>query len=154
MQGIIVADTSCLILLQKLEQLDLLKELFGEVFITEEVREEFDGELPVFIKMLKAKNPTHFKILRTFLDQGEASVIALALEQEDCLLIIDEAKGRREARALGIKITGTLGVFLLAKEKNLVKSIKPIIQQIQNTNFRISKALINKALKMANEPNT
>jgi predicted nucleic acid-binding protein len=153
MQRIIVADTSCLILLQKIQQLELLRELFGEIIITKEVTKEFNIELPDFFKLQEPKDPNYFKILRTFLDKGEASVIALALEQEDCLLIIDEAKGRKEARSLGIKITGTLGVLLLAKEKNLINAIKPLLLQIEDTNFRISKALIDKALKMANEGN-
>lgn len=151
MQRIIVADTSCLILLQKIQGLDLLRELFAEISITKEVAEEFNVELPDFFRVREPKDPNYFKILRTFLDKGEASVIAMALEQEDCLLIIDEAKGRKEARSLGIKITGTLGVLLLAKDKNLIKAIKPLIQKIEDTNFRISKALIDKALKMANE---
>jgi predicted nucleic acid-binding protein len=153
MQRIIVADTSCLILLQKIQQLSLLRELFVEITITTKVAEELNMALPDFIKIQEPKDPNYFKILRTFLDEGEASVIALALEQEDCLLIIDETKGRKEAKSLGLTITGTLGVLLLAKEKKLIKAIKPLIQKIENTNFRISKALIEKALRMAQETN-
>lgn len=151
MQGIIVADTSCLILLQKIEQLDLLRKLFGQIIITREVAGEFNAVLPDFFQIHHPRDVNYFKILRTFLDKGEASVIALALEEENCLLIIDEAKGRREAQALGIQVTGTLGILLLAKEKKLIQAIKPLVEQIQKTNFRVSKALVEKALKMANE---
>jgi predicted nucleic acid-binding protein len=151
MQKIIVSDTSCLILLQKIQQLELLQKLFGKIFITKEVADEFEDSLPDYFEIQNARDPNYRKILQTFLDKGEASVIALALEFDDCLLIIDEFKGRREARFLGIKITGTLGVLVLAKERKLIKSLKPLLHQIESTNFRISKALIDKALKMAGE---
>lgn len=151
MQKTIVSDTSCIILLKKINQLNLLKQLFGKIIITREVEEELSGVLPDFFKIQNAKDPNYMKILRTFLDKGEASVIALALQQEDCLLIIDEYKGRKEAKSLGIKITGTLGVLLLAKEKGLIKELKPLMDQIKNTNFRINELLIRKVLIMAGE---
>jgi len=151
MQKIIVSDTSCLILLQKIHQLNLLKDLFGKIIITQEVQNEFNGTLPDFFAIQDARDVNYVRILETFLDKGEASVIALALEFDDCLLIIDELKGRKEAKSMGIKITGTLGVLLLAKEKKLIDRIKPLIDQIKNTNFRINKQLINKVFKMAGE---
>jgi len=151
MQKIIVSDTSCLILLQKIHQLNLLKDLFGKIIITQEVQNEFNGTLPDFFAIQDARDINYFRILETFLDKGEASVIALALEFDDCLLIIDELKGRKEAKSLGIKITGTLGVLLLAKEKKLIKRIKPLIDQIKDTNFRVSESLIERALMMAEE---
>lgn len=151
MRKIIVSDTSCLILLQKIHQLNLLKVLFGKVIITQEVSDEFDGDLPDFFEIQVARDPNYIKILQTFLDKGEASVVALALGFDDCLLIIDEFKGRKEAKSLGITITGTLGVLLLAKEKNLIEKIGPFIKQIQDTNFRISKSLTDKVLELAGE---
>ena len=151
MQKIIVSDTSCIILLKKIHQINLLKQLFGKIIITSEVEEEFSGVLPGFFEIQNATDPNYVKILSTFLDKGEASVIALALEQEDCLLIIDEYKGRKEAKSLGIKITGTLGVLLLAKEKGLIKELKPLLDQIKHTNFRINESLIRKVLTLAGE---
>ncbi len=52
---------------------------------------------------------------------------------------------------MGIKITGTIGIFLLAKEKNLIKALKPVFEKTNKTNFRISRHFINKALTMAKE---
>lgn len=151
MQETIVSDTSCLILLQKIGHLHLLKELFGSILITSNVAEEFSAELPGYFHIQNPGDPNYLKILSTFLDKGEASAIALALELESALLIIDEAKGRREAKALGMKITGTIGVLMLAKEKNLIKALKPVFQKMEKTNFRLSKHLIHKALAMAKE---
>lgn len=151
MQKIIVSDTSCLILLDKIDQLNILHALFGEVIITSEVKKEFDKELPDFFKVQNPRDINYEKILQSFLDKGEASIIALALELGDCLVIMDELKGRREAKNLGIKITGTLGVLLLAKERNLIKELKPVLAQVEQTNFRINKSLIKRALEKAKE---
>ncbi len=91
------------------------------------------------------------KFWKVFLDLGEASAIALALEKEECLLIIDELKGRQEARQLGLNYTGTLGILITAKEKGLIKSVTEIIQEIENTDFRIDEKLINEVKKRSGE---
>lgn len=49
------------------------------------------------------------------MDKGEASAIALAIELDDCLLIIDDLKGRKFANQIGLTIIGTIGVIVDAK---------------------------------------
>lgn len=151
MPKIIVSDTSCLILLDKIKQLDLLHILFNKVTITQIVSEEFGKELPDYIQIENPKNITYQKILESFIDTGEASSLALALEKKDCLLIIDDNKGRREAKQLGLAFTGTLGILIIAKQKGLIKSLAKIIKQIQNTDFRLSEKVIKDAMKRCNE---
>lgn len=151
MQKIIVSDTSCLILLKKIGQLDLLKSLFGKIVITQEIFEEYNDILPEFIEIQNPSDTKYQHILENFLDRGEASAIALALEQEDCLLIIDELKGRKEARLLGLNITGTLGILILAKQNGLIQSFKSILLEIEKTNFRISKDILKKAIEIIRE---
>lgn len=112
----IVSDTSCLILFQKIERLDLLYKVFGRLMITPEVALEFSGSLPDWIEI----HPTNFQSKSAFLsmlDNGEASAISLAIECKDSLLIIDEIRGRRVAQKLGLAITGVLGVLILCKKK-------------------------------------
>jgi predicted nucleic acid-binding protein len=151
MPGIIVSDTSCLILLDKLGRIGLLKSLFQNLSVTQIVADEFEKELPEFIKIENPKDIKYQKILESFLDPGEASAIALALEKEECLLIIDELKGRREARQLELKYTGTLGILITAKEKGLIKSVSKVIQEIRDTDFRIDEKLINEVKKRCGE---
>jgi predicted nucleic acid-binding protein len=91
------------------------------------------------------------RILEGFLDPGEASAIALALEKEDCLLIMDESKGRREAQLLKLNVTGTIGILITAKEKGIIESISNVIDKINQTDFRISEALILEAKRRCNE---
>ena len=56
MQKTIIADTSCLILLEKIGELDLLHEVFGEILVTQEVADEYDLALPNWISV---QNPTN-----------------------------------------------------------------------------------------------
>ena len=85
------------------------------------------------------------------MDKGEATAISLAAEHENSLLIIDEIKGRKAAKEMGIPVTGSLGVLITAKNKGHLQAIKPIIHKIQKTNFRISKELIERVLDKVNE---
>ncbi len=151
MQRIIVSDTSCLILLDKIGQLGLLKSIFGKITVTKEISEEFNKDLPDFIEVQYPKDKNYQRILENSLDAGEASAIALALDYDDCLLIIDETKGRREAKSLGLKVTGTIGILIVAKEKGLIPSLKKVFDKIGKTNFRINKALLVEALKKSGE---
>ena len=151
MPGIIVSDTSCLILLDKLGRISLLKSLYGKITVTKIVADEFGKVLPEFVEIENPENKNYQKILQSFLDPGEASAMALALEKEECLLIIDEFKGRREARQLGLNYTGTLGILIVAKEKGLIKSVTEIIKEIGKTDFRIGEILINEVKRKSGE---
>jgi predicted nucleic acid-binding protein len=151
MQPTIISDTSCLILLDKIEQLDLLKKLFGAVVTTSTVAAEFGEVLPEWIHIQDPSDKRNQLILETSLDKGEASAIALAMEKADCLLIIDELKGRKLARQLGLNITGTLGLIAEAKIKGHITSIRPLLEKIKQTNFRLSESLENALLKLVGE---
>lgn len=142
----IVADASCLIVLENTGELSLLQKLFGEIFITEEVKTEFGLDLPNWIKVKEIQNKTQQNALELILDKGEASSISLALENENSLLIIDEKKGRRIAQELGVKIIGTLGLILLAKKQNLIDSAAEFLEKLENANFHISQNLKDKLL--------
>jgi predicted nucleic acid-binding protein len=151
MRKVIIADTSCLILLDKISELSLLKNLFGEIVITQAVADEFKQSLPEWFKIENPLNKTYQKILEVSLDKGEASAIAFAVEQIDCLLIIDDLKGRRYAEQLGIKITGTLGVIIDAKLTGRLSSVKPLLDKIKKTDFRLTSELEQHILAKAGE---
>jgi predicted nucleic acid-binding protein len=146
MYKLIIADTSCLILLSKIGQLDLLHRLFDDITITPEVNDEFGEPLPHWINIGQVEDKKRQAILELDLDKGESSAIALALENETSLLLIDERKGRNIAQALGISITGTLGVLVRAKERGFISSIKHAIDALQTVGFRISDAIITSIL--------
>lgn len=151
MQKVIISDTSCLILLDKIGELNLLNKLFGQVIITQEIAQEFKKELPDWFTIQEPTNKTYQKILEASLDKGEASAIAFAIEQTDCLLIIDDYKGRKYAEQLGIKITGTLGVIIDSKLSGHIESVKPILDKIKKTDFRLTAELEKKTLEKSND---
>lgn len=151
MSEVVIADTSCLILLNKIGYLGLLKSLFSEVFVIPEVIEEYSNPLPPFIRSKAASNPIVTPIINARLGKGEATAIQLASENPGCLLIIDELKGRKMAESPGIRITGTLGLLVEAKSEGYIKSVKEIIVKIKATNFRFSEALENMILELAKE---
>ena len=91
------------------------------------------------------------KGLSSYLDKGEATAISLAAEHENSILIIDEIKGRKVAKEMGISVTGSLGVLVAAKNNGHIQTVKPLIEKIQRTNFRISKELIDQVLVHVNE---
>jgi predicted nucleic acid-binding protein len=151
MQKVIISDTSCLILLDKIGELELLQTLFGRITITNEIADEFNKELPNWFSIQAPKNRMYQVILEASLDKGEASAIALAVEEKDCLLIIDDSKGRKYAEKLHINITGTLGILINAKLSGHIASVKPLLEKIKKTDFRITSDLEIIILKKAEE---
>jgi predicted nucleic acid-binding protein len=147
----IIVDTSCLIILSKIKELSLLKLLYGEVLITDIIAKEFDEPLPDWIIVCPIKIKENVFLFEKRIDKGEASAIMLALEIPNSIIIIDDFKGRALAKELGIKVTGTIGIIISAKNKKLIPSIKPILEKIKETNFYISKELEKEALGLAEE---
>jgi hypothetical protein len=77
---------------------------------------------------------------------GEASAIALALELRASIVLIDERKGRRVATNEGLNVIGTMTVLELAAEWRLIE-LKPVIEALRKTTFRISDQYITAALE-------
>lgn len=115
---VIIADTSCLILYDKINQFEILQKTFSELIVTTEVAEEY-GELPDWVVIREVTEKAEYSRLIENLGKGEASSITLALELENSLLIIDEKKGRRIAEEMEIEIIGSMGILLKAKEKGV-----------------------------------
>ena len=147
----IISDTSCFIVLSKIGELDLLQKVYGEITTTTQIADEFGETLPVWIKIENVKDKYRLKLLELQIDKGESSAIALALETPDCTLILDDCKARKVAEHLGLSFTGTIGIIIKAKIENIIPSIKPIIQKIKDTNFRISPEIEFSAYKEAGE---
>lgn len=151
MQRIIISDTSCLIILDKVGETEILKTLYGEISITSTIAQEFGKALPNWITIKDATNKTYENLLQTSIDRGEASAIALAVELGDCLLILDDYKARKLALSLQLKFTGTFGVLIEAKLSGYLPSIRPILDKIKQTDFRISLELERKILDRTGE---
>lgn len=151
MPDVIISDTSCLIILSKIGELDLLQKIYGGVLTTPEIASEFGEELPDWIAVKQVKDLHKQQLLEMQVDKGESSAIALALETEHSAVILDDYKARQIAERLNVKYTGTIGIIIKAKKDRIISSVKPILERIKQTDFRISVDLEIAALKEAGE---
>lgn len=155
----VVSNTSPLINLAWIGQLDLLRELYGELLIPEAVWDEIvtqgvgqpgaeEVRTAGWIKTSAVKNSHLVRALRQELDAGEAEAIALALESRAVLLLMDERLGRETARHVGLDYTGVIGVLVEAKRKGLIDSVKSYLDRLRHgAGFRISEALYHRVLQ-------
>lgn len=148
MQKKVFVDTSTLIILSKINQLELLRLLYGNVYITLEVKLEFRLPIPDWIIEEYADYDSDFNF---GIGQGETSILNLAIRNNNSFLIIDELKARKVASNLNLKFTGAIGILIIAKRHGYIHEIKPILDSIMKTNFRISKELYIQILKNSNE---
>ena len=151
MQSVIISDTSCLVILSKIDKLYILHKLYGSISVTPEVANEYGKGLPDWVVTQKVTNQEIQQLINSSLDLGESSSIALALEMERPLLILDDLKARNFAKSLNLPYTGTLGIILNAKKNGIIESVKDLLNQIQKTDFRIEKKIIQAVEKLANE---
>jgi hypothetical protein len=160
---IVVGDASPLIALSAVARLDLLRELFGTVLIPEAVYVEIvksGAGLPGAKEVDEAEwitpravgNTGFVKVLGLDLDPGESEAIVLALETGADLLLMDERKARRTATRLGLKVAGTLGFLVLAKQAGLLQEIRPVLDAlIKQAGLRIGTGVYQQTLHLAGE---
>jgi predicted nucleic acid-binding protein len=152
---IVVADTSPINYLLLINQIDLLPRLFQKIIIPDVVRDEMLAlDAPPVLQQWIV-NPHDWLTVRTVpvidttlntLDPGEQAAITLAQTLPADLLVIDERLGRRIASNRGISIIGTLGILDDAASQGLI-NLAEAIAQLQQTNFRVSRRIIQALLK-------
>ena len=151
MPKIIISDSSCFIILTNIGELELLHKVYGQVVTTIDIASEFGEPLPEWVEIMPVADKYKQQLLEMQIDKGESSAIALALETPGSTVILDDYKARKIAAQLGITYTGTIGVIIKAKLKGIIPAIKPLLQKIKQTDFRLSPEIEIQALKEANE---
>lgn len=146
----IVSNSAGLIALERIEHLDLLPQVYPTVWIPQAVKDEI-GFTTDWMQIKLVKNQALVRTLRTQIGAGESAAIALALEMEEVPILLDDKKARRIAEHLNLKVTGTVGLLLKAKRQGVIPEIRPILEALEDVDFRISKQLRNRALELANE---
>ncbi len=114
--------------------------MYGSVLVTTTIEAEYGKGLP-----------TYGTLLRGVVDPGEASALALALEVQGPLLILDDRKARSVAKKAGIPLTGTLGAILEAKNRSIVSEVAPIFERLSKVGSWIADDLRSHLLKLAGE---
>src|SRR5918992_2705088 len=157
-----ISNTSPLLYLHQVSQLELLYKLYGRVLIPPAVREEviIGAERGIAtpnvdqIPWLEIRTPVDMTLLPmvTDLGVGEAEAIALALASPKHLLILDDALGRRIARLCELTYTGTLGVLVRAKHRGHLAAVQPVLEALRDrTSMRLTRDLIDWVLREAGE---
>jgi predicted nucleic acid-binding protein len=158
----VISNSSPIIHLGKINQLHLLKDLFGEILIPKAVHEEcvvqgknrpeVDAIVEAdWLKVHETTDKNLIKLLRSEIDQGEAESIALAIQIQAGLILLDDSEAREKARLYDLPICGTLGVLLRAKLNGKLSSLSTALTDLQASGFWIQNNLVDRLLLEANE---
>ena len=156
---LVIADTSALIAVSICNGLHWLDALFTKIQVPQAVYNEATAQGKPQAEALKSYladkvlpvEISEFVIAVPKLGKGELEAMALYKQQHADRLLIDDLQARKTASYNGIKIIGSIGILLLAKDNGLISSIKPHLDRIQQSNIHISQKLINEALIIAGE---
>lgn len=161
MPEVVISNTSPIFYLHRLRLLDLLQKLYQEIIIPKAVVAELEvgrrqGEdVPEidsyeWIETRAIQSPQILGLSTDF-GSGETEVLALALEESESLVIIDEKLARKIARLRGLRVTGTAGVLLKAKQEGHIRAVKPFLDQLQELHFHLSDNVRSLILSKAEE---
>jgi predicted nucleic acid-binding protein len=158
---IVVSDTSPILSLALIGRLELLRDLYGTIVIPEAVRSELittdqGGAREVaqadWIITHSIEPDVALKLLLREVDRGEAEAIGLAVQLKADVLLIDERKARHLAADLELGVVGLLDVLPDAKQRHLISSVKPILDDLLvRAHFRVSHKLYQRTLFTAGE---
>jgi len=156
-----ISNTSPLLYLHLIKQLELLTQLYGKVYIPPAVESELQAgaargvnvpqvsALP-WLQVMPLASTTSIPIVMD-LGRGEAEVIALGLENPHSRLILDDTLGRRIARLQQLQVTGTVGVVVKAKHAGYLPAVAPVIGALQKAGLWLSDAVVAEVLRQAGE---
>jgi len=147
---IVYSNTTPFIALASIDQLNLLPQLFGKVYVAEAVIAECAAGGRIVVPALKNLNwvvsvadEHDISIPILFdLDQGEKQTLLLAKKNGSDKVIIDERIGRQVAEYMGLNIIGTLGVLVKAKALGLIPSFSKSVMAMQQQGIRYNQRLI------------
>jgi len=158
----VVSNSSPIIHLAKIDQLNLLPDFFGELIIPPAVYEECITEgkgrpevakikQASWLRVVQVTNQNLVKLLNAEVDRGEAEAIALALETRASLILLDDADAREKARLYHLKMTGLLGVLLRARKTGRVASLSEKLDALRVSGFWLNARLTDRLLREVGE---
>ena len=154
----VIANTTPLIALANIDQLELLHKLYGMIIIPQAVMDEIVRDparqrvhSSSWIKVEAIRDQSQKDIFRARLHAGEVEVMILAREQKADLVIMDDDAAKKTAKFLGLNVTGTLGVLLKAKKEGYLEKIEPVMNELIRDGLFISDTVKRYVLKEAGE---
>jgi uncharacterized protein len=161
MPDVVICNTSPLFYLHRLGRLDLLQKLYVEVTVPQAVVGELragreqgeDTPDPTRIEWIEIRTvqvPALITLITDF-GPGEAEVLSMALEKPGSLVILDDKLARTVAKARELRVTGTGGLLLRAKEQGHLSTVAPLLADLVRLGFRLSPAATRNILDLAGE---
>ena len=160
---IVVTDTSVVLNLCWLGRESLLSAIYEGVLAPEQVRLEFERKAATdprftgltFPQFIIVAQPVVIPVAlasNTALDPGEIAALALALERGIADVLIDESSGRAAALALGLHVSGLIGVLIEGKRRNLVPALRPLLDNlVTGARFWLADRLRERVLRSVGE---
>jgi len=163
---LVISDSSTLIHLAAIDRLDLLQAFFKQVTVPpavwREVVEQGGGRAGAaevaqahqagWIKFAEPADVALLRLLKRDLDEGEAEAIALSLEKEAALLLVDESDAREIADLYDLPKTGTIGLLIRAKKEGLIRLLRPELDKLRRQGgFWIAESLYGGVLEAVDE---
>lgn len=158
-----ISNSSPLIVFANAQRFDLLRKVFGELFVPpavwHEVVEQGRGRPGVaelrdadWITVHRVADEGFVREFSKHLDAGEAEAFALALEFPDTMpVLIDDGIARRFARALELNVVGSAGVLVRAKDGHYIEEVLPLLNELRIAGLRLGQAAFDRALELADE---
>lgn len=153
----VICDTSPLILLAKIGRLELLFQLYGQVLVPVSVLDEIRGrstEETTAIESLvenqaleiQRGSPEALERVPADLGAGEREAIALAMETEADIVVLDDREGRRVARERDLPVTGTIGILIEARARDMIPSVRRELDRLIEAGMWIDEAFYHRIL--------
>jgi uncharacterized protein len=157
----IICNTSPIQYLHQLGLLNIIRTLVGQLIVPPAVVAELaegrsqgiDLPDPMELDWVRLREPAGSSSVQlvTELGPGETQVLMLALEAREAIVVIDDGLARQLAQALGLRLTGTLGLLIDAKKAGLVPTLRPLLDRLDTLRFRLAPHTRASVLKLAGE---
>ncbi len=158
----VIVNSTPLIALCHVNQLNILKELYGEVIIPRAVYDEISvkkdsvckkivDESLEWIHVQKIQNVMAKAMFKSQLHDGEVEVMILAKEQNADVVIIDDQNAKKYAKYLELPVTGILGILIKAKQVGYIPELKPLLDVMVQNGIYIKNSLIEHCLELVGE---
>ena len=160
----VVTNSTPLIELSKINRLELLREIYGSIYIPEEVytevvvngvgkpgAAEVEAADWIFCQSVTSRDQVFILHNQTLIDLGECGAIVLAQEIKADRIIIDDRVARQVAMIKGLSVIGTVGVLRVAKAQRIIPTVKPILDDLRSHGTRISDRLYYQTLATERE---
>lgn len=154
----IVCDTSPLLLFARADRLGLLPALYQRVVVPGAVLQEVNvqadepaRQIQVHVQQdvfqRKEAQGRSLDAVGENMGRGERTAIALARELDAELVVLDDEQGRTEARRHGLSITGSIGILIEAKERDVIASMRRELDRLVEEGLWIDEQLYDRVLR-------